>query len=51
MYYIIKQGEGKYGDLVPSLDTNINIESQKSWFISNRNDFGDISKDFRPTWV
>ena len=30
MYYIMKQGEGKYGDLVPSLDININRESQKS---------------------
>ena len=43
MNHMIKQGGGKYGDLLPLLDTN--IESQKSWFIANRNDFGDITKD------
>ena len=31
MYYMMKQGGGgKYGDLLSSLDTNNNIESQKS---------------------
>ena len=30
MYHMIKQGGGKYRDLLPSLDTNNNIESQKS---------------------
>ena len=45
MYHMMKQGRGKYRDLLLSLDTNNNRESQKSWFIANRNDFGDISKD------
>ena len=48
MYHMMKQEGGKYGDLLPSLDTNNNIESQKSWFIANRNDFEDISKDLIP---